>query len=104
MAARKRPVAVSGEVMMFLGQMDGKLDQLAASFAEHVQNDRESFGKIFEKLDAAPKATDVAAVDAKVVEVDKRVGVLERLRWKLAGGAAVLGALSAKALGLAWPS
>jgi hypothetical protein len=82
--------AVSGDVMLFLGQIDSKLDGLAESFAEHVKNDRESFGKVFEKLEASAKITDVAAVEA-------RVGILERLRWKLAGGAAALGLLGAKA-------
>lgn len=106
MPARKKS-AGNGELVLMLGQIDGKLDSLTETMRQHAEHDRETFTRIFERLEDVPRVvkTAVAEADERVKEViskadervgdiDARVGALESLRLKVVGGAVALGALA----------
>jgi len=88
----------NNEVLLLLGQIDGKLDGLAGTIERHLADDSAAFASIDKRL----RAVEVAAPSQEKQDAqDKRITALERFRWQIAGMATLggfLAGIAAKAI------
>lgn len=79
------------EVLLLLGKIDGKLDQVIETAEEHREDDKRRFGDVFKRL------------DDQDATINQAKGAKSALLWVAGGIATVSGAVAAyaaKALGL----